>query len=127
MPNYPAPVIFLPGIMGSALRDEYPVAPENVWSILKAATKNYERITLHPDDLNFEVVEPARVVKDHAFELFYRDLIEELRHNLTLDPDEPVPSDNPDERLSPGEFTDDGEEDHDELMGRDDYKDYGDD
>ena len=91
MPTYPAPVVFLPGIMGSALRDEYPVAPENVWSILKAATKSYERITLHPDDLNFEVVEPARVVKDHAFELFYRDLIEELRHNLTLNPDDPVP------------------------------------
>lgn len=91
MPNYPAPVIFLPGIMGSALRDEYPVAPENVWSVLKAATKSYERITLHPDNLNYEVLEPSRVVKDQAFEFFYRDLIEELRHNLTLDPDNPVP------------------------------------
>jgi len=88
---YPAPVVFLPGIMGSALRDEYPVAPENVWSVFKAATKNYERITLHPDNLSYEVIEPARVVKDQVFELFYRDLIEELRHNLTPDPDEPVP------------------------------------
>jgi pimeloyl-ACP methyl ester carboxylesterase len=91
----PSPVIFLPGIMGSALRDEYPVSPENVWSVLKAATKSYERITLHPDGIaqgrNYEVVEPARVVKDQLFEVFYRDLIEELRHNLTLDPDEPVP------------------------------------
>jgi len=48
MPTYPSPVIFLPGIMGSALRDEYPVSPETVWSVLKAATKSYERINLHP-------------------------------------------------------------------------------
>jgi pimeloyl-ACP methyl ester carboxylesterase len=87
----PAPVIFLPGIMGSALRDEYPVSPENVWSVVKAATKSYERITLHPDNLNYEVLEPARVVKDQVFELFYRDIIEELRHNLTLNPERPVP------------------------------------
>ena len=77
--------------MGSSLRDEYPVAPENVWSVLKAATNSYERITLHPDNVNYEVVEPARVVKDQLFELFYREIIEELRHNLTLDPDAPVP------------------------------------
>ncbi len=87
----PAPVIFLPGIMGSALRDEYPVDPENVWSVLKAATKSYERITLHPDDPRFEVKEPARVVRDQVFALFYNEIIEELRHNLTQDPDAPVP------------------------------------
>lgn len=87
----PSPVIFVPGIMGSALRDEYPVSPENVWSVFKAATRNYERITLHPDNLRYEVLEPARVVGDQVFELFYRDFIEELRHNLTQNPDEVVP------------------------------------
>ena len=35
MPNLPCPTIFLPGIMGSALRDEYPVSPETVWSPFK--------------------------------------------------------------------------------------------
>ena len=89
--SYPAPVIFLPGIMGSALRDEYPVSPENVWSVLKAATKSYERITLHPDNTRYELVEPARVVPDQMFELFYREIVEELRHNLTQDAEFPVP------------------------------------
>ena len=77
--------------MGSALRDEYPTSPENVWSVLKAATKSYERITLHPDNIKYELVEPARVVKDQVFDLFYSEIIEELRHNLSQDPDKPVP------------------------------------
>ena len=77
--------------MGSALRDEYPTNPENVWSVLKAATKNYERITLHPDNVKYELVEPSRVVKDQVFDLFYSEIIEELRHNLSQDPDKPVP------------------------------------
>lgn len=89
--SQPAPVIFIPGIMGSALRDEYPTTPENVWSVLKAATKSYERITLHPDNVKYELVEPARVVKDQVFDLFYSEIIEELRHNLSKDPDKPVP------------------------------------
>src|SRR6478736_3424871 len=89
--SQPAPVIFVPGIMGSALRDEYPTSPENVWSVLKAATKNYERITLHPDNIKYELVEPSRVVKDQVFDLFYSEIIEELRHNLSQDPDKPVP------------------------------------
>ncbi|MBP7141087.1 MAG: hypothetical protein KBA71_04225 [Opitutaceae bacterium] len=87
----PAPVLFVPGIMGSTLRDEYPVDPENVWSVLKAATKNYDRITLHPDDVRYELVEPARVARDQVFQLFYGEIIEELRHNLTQDPASPVP------------------------------------
>lgn len=89
--NLPSPVIFVPGIMGSALRDEYPVSPEPVWTVLKAALKSYERITLHPDNLRYEVVEPARVAKDGVFSLFYEEIIEELRHNLSPSPDEPVP------------------------------------
>lgn len=89
--NLPSPVIFIPGIMGSALRDEYPVSPEPVWSVLRAALKSYERITLHPNDLRYEVIEPARVTKDQVFSLFYEEIIEELRHNLSPSPDRPVP------------------------------------
>lgn len=91
MATYPSPVIFVPGIMGSALRDEYPVSPETVWSPFKFVIKAYERITPHPDNLRYELREPSRVVKDQVFELFYQELIEELRHNLSPAADEPVP------------------------------------
>jgi pimeloyl-ACP methyl ester carboxylesterase len=87
----PAPVIVLPGIMGSTLRDEYPVAPEQVWNVGRYVAKQYERITLHPSDPRYEVLEPARVVRDHAFPVFYGELVEELRFNLSARPDEPVP------------------------------------
>ena len=88
---YPNPVIFIPGIMGSALRDQYPVSPETVWSTFKLALKSYERITPHPSDTRYELQEPARVVPDQVLELVYSEFIEELRHNLTARADEPVP------------------------------------
>jgi pimeloyl-ACP methyl ester carboxylesterase len=91
MATYPPPVIFVPGIKGSSLRDEYPVDPENLWSVARAALKLFERITLHPFNNRYEAQEPARVVQDQVFSLFYSEFIEELRHNLTMDPDEPVP------------------------------------
>lgn len=91
MPALPNPVILVPGIKGSSLRDEYTADPETVWSIIKAVTKSYERITLHPYDTRYELQEPARVVRDQVFTTFYSELIEELRHNLTARPDEPVP------------------------------------
>jgi pimeloyl-ACP methyl ester carboxylesterase len=91
MPQYPSPVIFLPGIKGSALRDEYPVDPETVWSVMRAVTKSFERITLHPYNVKYEAREPARVVRDQVFSLFYSEIIEELRYNLTPQPDQPVP------------------------------------
>ena len=89
--NYPDPLIFVAGIKGSALRDEYPVDPETVWSVLRAVVKSYDRITLHPYNTRYEAQEPARVVRDQVFGLFYSEFIEELRHNLTMDPTEPVP------------------------------------
>jgi len=92
MPSpYPNPVIFVPGIMGSALRDQYPVSPETVWSPFKLLIKDYERITAHPSDTRYELREPSRVVADQVFELIYSELIEELRHNLSAKADEPVP------------------------------------
>jgi len=69
--SLPAPVIFVPGIMGSVLRDQYPVDPETVWSPLKLLIKSYERITLHPSDVRYELIEPARVSADQVFVLIY--------------------------------------------------------
>ncbi len=88
---YPYPVIFIPGIMGSALRDQYPVDPETVWSPFKLLIKAYNRITLHPSDTRYELIEPARVGVDQVFGIVYAELIEELRHNLSPQADEPVP------------------------------------
>lgn len=91
MPQLPYPVVFVPGIMGSALRDEYCVDPETVWSPVRLLIKSYERITLHPSDVRYELVEPARVMPDKVFELIYGEIIAELRHNLTPQADRPVP------------------------------------
>ena len=90
-PLYPNPVIFVPGIMGSALRDEYPVGPETVWSPFKLLIKAYDRITPHPSDTRYELQEPARVTADEVFGIVYSEFIEELRHNLSPQADEPVP------------------------------------
>lgn len=83
------PVIVIPGITASELRDEYQVQPENVWSAV--VNHDYERITLHPDDVRYERSEPARIRADAVFNLPYGDLIAELRHNLTQRADKPVP------------------------------------
>lgn len=82
------PVIVVPGITASSLRDEYPVDPETVWSVL---SKQYERTALHPDNIRYERDEPARVVSDQLFELVYGELIKELRHDLTDRADQPTP------------------------------------
>ena len=50
----PHPVIFVPGITASYLKDFYPLPPEVVWSVLK---KQYSRVSLNPDDLALR--EPA--------------------------------------------------------------------
>lgn len=88
MPAPVHPVIFVPGITATALKDEYPLPPETVWSVL---SKDFERITLHPDDLRYEARQPVRVIRDQPFEIAYKELIAELRHNLTPRPDKPVP------------------------------------
>lgn len=82
------PVIVVPGITASALRDEYPVNPETAWATF---TKAYDRIALHPDNLRYEWDEPARVVRDQAFAIPYNELIAELRHDLTPREDQPTP------------------------------------
>ena len=85
----PNPVVVVPGITASDLHDGYAVSPEAVWSTL--LNKNYDRILLHPDDLRYELQEPARVVATAVFGMPYGSFIEELRHNLTEHRDKPVP------------------------------------
>ncbi|MBL8964421.1 MAG: alpha/beta fold hydrolase [Phycisphaeraceae bacterium] len=90
----PPPVIVVPGITASYLNDEYPVTPEVVWSVV---TRRFERIRLHPDKAPrqarpcYEANQPARIVPGQVFEIAYKELIAELRHNLSRREDEPVP------------------------------------
>lgn len=86
MPAYPT--IVVPGITASYLMDDYPLTPETIWSVM---SRNYERASLHPDNPRFEAVEPARVFAGQVFEVAYKELIEELRHNLRPKVDLPVP------------------------------------
>lgn len=85
----PHPVIVIPGITATQLRDEYSVSPEVLWSAV--VHKDYERLMLHPDDIRYELREPSRVAKDTVFEIPYAELIDELRYNLRSREDEPVP------------------------------------
>ena len=56
--DYIPPVILVPGITGTYLRDEYRLPPDRVWSVLQ---HDFSRVALHPDDPRYEAVEPARV------------------------------------------------------------------
>jgi pimeloyl-ACP methyl ester carboxylesterase len=87
--TYPAPVIVVPGITASQLRDEYVLPPDIVWSAV--LNKEYERVALHPDNVRLEALEPARVMPDYIFEVAYKELVNELRHNLSEQADKPVP------------------------------------
>jgi pimeloyl-ACP methyl ester carboxylesterase len=82
------PVIVVPGITASYLDDHYALPPETIWSVL---TKEYERAALHPDQLQLEAIEPALIRAGQLFEIAYKELIEELRHNLRDKEDRPVP------------------------------------
>ena len=84
----PHPVIVVPGITATDLHDEYPLPPDDIWKIIK---KDYDRIALHPSDLRYEALEPARVKSGQIFEVAYHELVEELRYNLASKQDEPVP------------------------------------
>lgn len=74
---------------GSSLLDRYPVEPRELWSAV--LRKEYERIALHPDDLRYEALEPARIQPGNVFGLVYEDLILALRHELTPREDRPTP------------------------------------
>ena len=89
MKGIPAPVIVVPGITASDLYDGYQMPPEAVWTTMRK--RRYDRITLHPRGLRYEMLEPARVVPQGPFPLVYEDLIEELRVSLSEGQDGPVP------------------------------------
>jgi pimeloyl-ACP methyl ester carboxylesterase len=82
------PVIVVPGITATELTDEYPIPPEIIW---RALERKYERIAVHPNDLCLEAVEPARLKAGQIFDLAYRELIQELRYNLSSGEDQTVP------------------------------------
>lgn len=74
------PVIVIPGITATSLRDIYPLDPEGAWGILR---KDYLRVALHPDDLRYEQIEPAMVRPDEVFGIPYDEMVKELRHDLS--------------------------------------------
>lgn len=88
MAKHQNPVIVVPGITASDLHDQYPSDPEHLWSMV--FDKDFRRIALHPDDLRYEAVEPARVVVGKAFPI-YDDLVRALRHELSPRADRPTP------------------------------------
>ena len=82
------PVVVVPGITATTLRDDYPVSPEVVWSVL---TKKYVRATLHPNDRRFELLEPARIQPGELYGVAYGELIEDLRTDLSSGAGSEVP------------------------------------
>lgn len=88
--SLPDPVIVVPGITATYLRDDYPLPPEIIWKVLPNQ-KDYGRATLHPDDPQYEAREPAVIRPGQLYEIAYKELIEELRYNLSPSPDQDVP------------------------------------
>ncbi len=84
-----SPVIVIPGITASDLFDQYELPPEAVWTTMRR--KRYDRITPHPADQRYELLEPARVRSGGPFPLVYGELVEELRDGLSEDRAGPVP------------------------------------
>ncbi len=82
------PVIVVPGITATYLRDDYPVDPDFIWKVIK---KDFQRIAMHPNNLDYEAIEPARVVPGQIFEVAYKEMIEELRYNLKDVEEEDIP------------------------------------
>lgn len=86
----PSPVIVVPGVTATYLRDFYTLPPESIWSVLPLG-KDYERSQMHPSNPLYEARQPADIRPDQIFEVAYKQLIDELRYNLSSSPDAPVP------------------------------------
>jgi pimeloyl-ACP methyl ester carboxylesterase len=82
------PVVVVPGVTATYLRDLYPLPPETIWAVIR---KKFDRVQLHPDNTRFEARQPAVVRPDQLYEIAYEELIEELRYNLSDREDDPVP------------------------------------
>lgn len=89
MPNS-LPVIVIPGVTANYLYDHYPVSPELLWGPI-SLQRHYERASLHPDNRKYEAIEPARVLPGQLFEIAYKQLIDELRYNLSSSDADQVP------------------------------------
>lgn len=88
MAKFQNPVIVIPGITATTLVDEYPLDTREVWTMV--LSKEFDRLSLHPYDLRYETMEPARVVRGHLFAI-YEDLVLALRHDLSPSRGEPTP------------------------------------
>ncbi len=88
MPQPQSPVVVIPGITATTLHDHYPLQTRELWSMV--LRKEYRRLALHPDDLRYETVEPARVQAGSLFSI-YDDFIEALRYELSPKADLPTP------------------------------------
>lgn len=82
------PVIVVPGVIATYLRDLYPLPPETIWAVIR---KDFEAAQMHPDDRRYEASQPAVVRPDQLYEIAYKELIEELRYNLSESEEKPVP------------------------------------
>lgn len=89
MPQHQNPVIVVPGITGTSLYDEYPLKPEALWTAV--LNKEYQRLSLHPDDTRYEAIEPSLIRPGRLLDTAYDDLVVALRHDLTARADHPTP------------------------------------
>ena len=84
----PRPVIVIPGVTATYLRDQYLLPPEVLWSVM---TKDFSRVQLHPDNINYEAQQPAVVRAGQIYEIAYEELVEELRYDLSPSAEKQVP------------------------------------
>jgi hypothetical protein len=84
----PNPVIFVPGVTATDLRDLYCFPPSKVWGLM---THDYDAVGLHPENQRYEGQLPSQITPDQIFEIAYKEMILDLRHDLTLKADKPVP------------------------------------
>jgi hypothetical protein len=82
------PVVFIPGITASTLHDVYPLKTEDVWSMV--FHQDYDRISMHPDNVRFEAQEPARIISREIFSI-YGEMIKQLKYELSESQDKPTP------------------------------------
>ncbi len=86
------PIVLVHAITASGLHDEYPPDQERVWSPVEMVFREYDRMALYPDTgvpegrLRYEAREPALVRPSEMFGVVYKDLISELKHNLSFGP-----------------------------------------
>ena len=83
-----APVIVVPGVTATYLRDLYPLPPETIWAVTR---KEFDRVQMHPDNTHYEASQPAVMRPGQIYEVVYKELIEELRYNLSENEEKPVP------------------------------------